>query len=300
MSAPGITSVGATKSGPNAATTPIWGTNPVTGLPNTPPILPTDQSKAAAIDLYIKQKNPSSPLVGQGINFVKAAKQYNVDPSLLVGIAGAETGFGSSKNTGTDVTVGHNPFGLGPHMHFLSYFNPTDPTKGSIQVAAATLAKVGQGATTEEALAKWVNGPNSSSSVRSAWLSSKEGQNYLAAVQNAYASLGGHINPAQPLGQQDTTGAPIATGVGPSIVSAISGPLNAIGEFISWITDPSKWLRLGEMILGVAALGFGAFSVIKGRAVLGLGLAMVGYLFLFAGIKNVSPIKEIQDAFQGK
>jgi hypothetical protein len=39
-------------------------------------------------------------MVGQGTNLVNSGAQYNVDPRLLVSLAGAETGFGNNITAG--------------------------------------------------------------------------------------------------------------------------------------------------------------------------------------------------------
>lgn len=57
---------------------------------------------AAFVDGYLEQKD--SPLVGLGMEFWGRGRQYNVDPRLLVAIAGNETGFGRI------LTSRYNPF----------------------------------------------------------------------------------------------------------------------------------------------------------------------------------------------
>jgi RHS repeat-associated protein len=63
---------------------------------------PPPQSQCAvtpqSLDSYLASKN--SPLAGQGRNLFNAGSQYNVDPRLIVALAGAETTFG------TDITRG--------------------------------------------------------------------------------------------------------------------------------------------------------------------------------------------------
>ncbi len=55
---------------------------------------PYDEQLASKIDTYLAGKN--SPLSGLGSVFVSAGVQYNVDPRLIVAIAGAESSFGTA------------------------------------------------------------------------------------------------------------------------------------------------------------------------------------------------------------
>jgi len=52
---------------------------------------PYDADLAAKIDAYLAAKN--SPLAGYGAAFVSSGVFYNVDPRLIVAIAGAESSF---------------------------------------------------------------------------------------------------------------------------------------------------------------------------------------------------------------
>jgi RHS repeat-associated protein len=53
---------------------------------------------ASSLDNYLGTKN--SPMVGQGTNLMNSGAQYNLDPRLLVSLAGAETGFGNNITAG--------------------------------------------------------------------------------------------------------------------------------------------------------------------------------------------------------
>lgn len=63
---------------------------------------------AAGIDQYLRSKG--SPLAGYGYAFMGYGKQYNVDPRLIVAIAGAESSFG---NNGSCASQRHNAWGYG-------------------------------------------------------------------------------------------------------------------------------------------------------------------------------------------
>jgi hypothetical protein len=53
---------------------------------------------SASINNYLKEKR--SPMVGQGANFMATGGKYNLDPRLLVSLAGAETTFGTKITAG--------------------------------------------------------------------------------------------------------------------------------------------------------------------------------------------------------
>jgi RHS repeat-associated protein len=55
---------------------------------------------SSAIDKFIAQQQPRSPLIGQGSNFMATGSKYNLDPRLLVSLAGAETTFGTKITAG--------------------------------------------------------------------------------------------------------------------------------------------------------------------------------------------------------
>ena len=55
---------------------------------------------STSMDQYIAQAKPSSPLIGQGANFMAAGFKYNLDPRLLVSLAGAESTFGTHITAG--------------------------------------------------------------------------------------------------------------------------------------------------------------------------------------------------------
>ncbi|MBK9094444.1 MAG: M23 family metallopeptidase [Anaerolineae bacterium] len=59
---------------------------------------------------YVACKRADSPLSGYGATFVAAAADWNVDPRLIVAIAGAESSFGTN---GSCATQNHNAWGWG-------------------------------------------------------------------------------------------------------------------------------------------------------------------------------------------
>ena len=87
--------------------------------------LPSARQTAASIDAFLRTQG--SPLAGLGAQFVKSGARWNVDPYLMVAIAGAETHFGTTGNA----SAIHNPFGWGPHIKFSSWASAIETvTKG--------------------------------------------------------------------------------------------------------------------------------------------------------------------------
>jgi len=89
--------------------------SPTPPAPSPTPPAPTTaipsgagRCSASAIDDYLRSK--SSPLAGQGQEFVSAGQQYNVDPRFVVAISNAESTFGTN---GSCATQRHNAWGYG-------------------------------------------------------------------------------------------------------------------------------------------------------------------------------------------
>lgn len=66
----------------------------------------TEQQIGAAIDQWIIQKNPHSPLRGQGVNFAASGRAGGINPALIAGLALKESSLGSHIPDAT-----FNPFG---------------------------------------------------------------------------------------------------------------------------------------------------------------------------------------------
>lgn len=67
-----------------------------------------------SITAFLQSKQ--SPLANHVDELVGVSVDYNLDPRMLVGIAGAESSFGLRMPEGS-----HNPFGLGPSRRFSSF-----------------------------------------------------------------------------------------------------------------------------------------------------------------------------------
>ncbi len=77
---------------------------------NHPPTTCQGGCSAAEIDSYLACKRGDSPLIGHGDTFVDAGVAWNIDPRLIVAIAGAESTFGVN---GSCATQHHNAWGWG-------------------------------------------------------------------------------------------------------------------------------------------------------------------------------------------
>jgi murein DD-endopeptidase MepM/ murein hydrolase activator NlpD len=62
------------------------------------------------LENYLRWKRPSSPMLGSMQSLVDAAKASNINPALIMGIAYAETEYGTAAKSSADV---HNAFGYG-------------------------------------------------------------------------------------------------------------------------------------------------------------------------------------------
>ncbi len=94
--------------GPSGGSPRIEPVNPTPGADN---LTPGDQEVAAQIDAYLESQG--SPAAGTGALFVKYAQEYNVDPLILLAIAGHETGFGT-LGVGLDGMLGVGAFDENP------------------------------------------------------------------------------------------------------------------------------------------------------------------------------------------
>lgn len=232
------TSPSVTHTTPGGVTYPI---NPQTGLPTSPPpVYTSDADLAAAIDAWIKSQRPDSPLIGHGADFVAAGRKYNVDPTLLVGIARAESQLG----TYAPIQKKHNPFGLGPGLSYPTW-------EASIDRAAKLVSDLGQNnKPINQVLSDWIYGPNRDASKQAA-------PSYLDAVQEAMAGIGGHPMSVATPGGTDVTGAPATTGWGDSVIGAVSNIAGVFGDFLSIlkaIFSPRGLMFVIGAVLGIFAL----------------------------------------------
>jgi hypothetical protein len=104
---------------------------------------PDASVSASTLNNYLGTKN--SPMVGQGTNLLNSGAQYNIDPRLLVSLAGAETGFGNNITAGQFNAFNVLYNGLNsPFASFQSAINSvghslTNPRNGYDFTSTATL-----------------------------------------------------------------------------------------------------------------------------------------------------------------
>lgn len=189
----------------------------------TPPLLnaiadaglPAPAAMAATIDNYLTARQ--SPLAGLGAVFVADGEAAGVDPRLLVAISGGETSFG----TYGPAQVIHNPFGLGPNIHFASW-------SAAIQAAATNLGgPLYRGAglvTIPEIQARWapLGAGNDPSGLNGNWQTD---------ISQFYAQLGGNPNGSVMIGTSDTlvSLSPVAPQVGTAGPAAADTALTLLG-----------------------------------------------------------------------
>jgi prophage tail gpP-like protein len=125
---------------------------------------------ATEIDAYLKRKG--SPIAGHGSTFVSAGVTWNVDPRLMVAIAGAETSFGTDPKAANDVAH-FNAWGYGPHNQFTSWDNAintitSDLGRNYINAGKTTVALIG---------ATWAPGgaANDPTDLNSNWVNNTSG-----------------------------------------------------------------------------------------------------------------------------
>ena len=94
---------GASPSPDDGSVTPGAGSPTGLQFPNLNP-----GAMATAIDTFIEKEQPSSPLRNLGTTIVASAKNANINPFLLVGIADQETSLGTANTP--QVTQGHAVF----------------------------------------------------------------------------------------------------------------------------------------------------------------------------------------------
>jgi RHS repeat-associated protein len=105
--------------------------------------VPDPSVSASTLNNYLGTKN--SPMVGQGTNLMNSGGQYNIDPRLLVSLAGAETGFGNNITAGQFNAFNVLYHGLNsPFASFQSAINSvghslTNPRNGYDFTSTATL-----------------------------------------------------------------------------------------------------------------------------------------------------------------
>lgn len=185
---------------------------------------------AAALDRWMADRVPVSPLVGLGAVFVAEGVRNGIDPRALVAIAYNESTLGT-RGSGAGI---NNAFGWGPGIPFASW-------QDNIATVARGLAEnyVGKGlATLAEIQPVWapVGAANDPTNLNSAW---------LAAVSRSYVELGG--DPDRPItleaqGGGAGTGATIgATGLATpkgGVGTLGVGPGEGTHSYSAW---PDNW-----------------------------------------------------------
>ncbi len=165
---------------------------------------------AAALDAWMSNEVPGSPLVGLGAVFVAEGIRNGLDPRALVAIARHESALGTA---GSGAAI-HNAFGWGPAIAFLGW-------EDNIATVAASLATryIGRGRDTlAEIQPIWapLGATNDPTNLNSNW---------LTAVSGTYGDLGG--NPNRPITIVAQAG--IAATVGAAGLATPTGGRGSLG-----------------------------------------------------------------------
>jgi len=181
---------------------------------------------ARELDMWMRRRVASSPLIGTGRVFIAEGRRVGLDPRALVAIAFHESALGT-LGSGADR---HNPFGLGPGMRLPSW-------PRSIAVAADTLRSgyLAEGRTTLPAIAsKWapVGAANDPTGLNNHW---------VRGVGHAYADLGGDPNGPVVIGAAAACEAtqlrggsvPLPMGIAPQVIGTPNAPAST--------HDPNAW-----------------------------------------------------------
>jgi hypothetical protein len=255
---PNFPSGGSTGAGVRAVTLPDGSTLTVdarTGLPVSPPAaFASDADLAQAINGYIARNFPNSPLKGLGNKFVTYGRKYNVDPTLLVGIAQQESGLG----TYAPAHAANNFFGMGGASNFQHY---TTIDQG-FDAAAKLAGQLGAGnKVLSDFLGSWNHGPNAH----------QPDPEYAKKVAAVMAAIGGHPMSTVSPGSTNVSGGPVDTGYGPQVLAAVG----SIGDIFSGFLDILK------AIFSMRGLLF----------IIGAFLAIVALVIMSRMIQEKSPIK---------
>jgi hypothetical protein len=185
---------------------------------------------AQALDEWMADQVPGSPLLGLGQVFVAEGVRNGIDPRALVAIARHESVLGTQ---GSGVGI-HNAFGWGPGIAFPTW-------QDNIATVARGLARsyVSKGrATLAEIQPLWapVGAGNDPSDLNSAWLD---------AVGRNYADLGG--DPGRPI-TLEAQGNVLAAGatIGPGGLATPTGGVGTLGGgpgqgSHSYAASPNNW-----------------------------------------------------------
>lgn len=202
---------------------------------------------------------PLSALVAQ-LN--QAGHKYGVDPFLLLGVFGLETGFGNNVKTSSAGAVGNMQFEPATAAAY-GYPMTNSPTPAQAQqqfdAAAHYLSDLHKTYGSWDTALRHYSGGGYGLAEVTAKANSALG---LSGSKNFGGGVGGVAVP----GLSDVTvpGANAVTGAFNSATSAVSGAAStigdigsAVGSIASLLTSTAFWLRLGEAIAGIILVAMG-------------------------------------------
>jgi hypothetical protein len=185
----------------------------------------------------------------------QAGAKYGVPPALLFGVWGMETSFGS--NVTTSPTGAEGDFQFEP---------ATASSYGYPLTNSPTMAQFAQQA---DAAARYLSDLFKRTGSWDAALKAYSGGGYGLSQVQAKAGAG----PGNNLGGIDIPGA--ISGAASGVTGAVSGAAdsvgsaagtlgsaaNSLGSVVGFLTSPTNWLRIGEVIVGVLLILMGLRSL---------------------------------------
>jgi soluble lytic murein transglycosylase-like protein len=179
-----------------------------------------------------------------------AAARWHIDWHTLLGVYGTESGYGKNEGPSSAGALGPFQFEPATAKHY-GLTNPWDFTT-STNAAARYLHDLGaDGNINSDKTKKALNA-----------YSGGGGDSYVTKVRTLSEGLHAAINPNDPFNPSAPVDATV--GAAKKAAGAIEDAAQVPGKFLNLLTNPQTWLRLVEILIGVALLLMGLKSFTGG------------------------------------